>query len=68
LPGVAVRKLTGQPAFSAQRLGTTGVCLRAGRELEIPLDATESAEEALESADMLITATNAPTPVCKRQL
>jgi ornithine cyclodeaminase/alanine dehydrogenase-like protein (mu-crystallin family) len=33
--------------------------------LEIPLDATESAEEALESADMLITAINAPTAVLK---
>jgi ornithine cyclodeaminase/alanine dehydrogenase-like protein (mu-crystallin family) len=31
--------------------------------LEIPLDVAESAEEALESADVLITATNAPTPV-----
>jgi ornithine cyclodeaminase/alanine dehydrogenase-like protein (mu-crystallin family) len=34
-----------------------------GRQWEIPRNVAESAEEVPKSADVLITATNAPTPV-----
>ena len=36
---------------------------KMGRELDIPIYAVESAEEAVANADIIITATNARTPV-----
>ncbi len=59
----AVRKLTEAWVFSPAPERRAAFAAKMGRELEIPLRIAESAEEALASADVLITATNSPTPV-----
>jgi ornithine cyclodeaminase/alanine dehydrogenase-like protein (mu-crystallin family) len=59
----AVRKLTEAWVFSPTPERRAAFAAKMGRELEIPLHVAESAEEALENADVLITATNSPTPV-----
>jgi ornithine cyclodeaminase/alanine dehydrogenase-like protein (mu-crystallin family) len=59
----AVRKLTEAWVFSPTPERRAAFAVKMGRELEIPLHVAESAEEALKSADVLITATNSRTPV-----
>jgi ornithine cyclodeaminase/alanine dehydrogenase-like protein (mu-crystallin family) len=59
----AVRKLTEAWVFSPTPARRAAFAAKMGRELAIPLHVAESAEEALASADVLITATNSPTPV-----
>lgn len=59
----AVRKLTEVWVFSPTPARREAFAAKMRNELKIPLHVAESAEEALASADMLITATNSPTPV-----
>jgi alanine dehydrogenase len=59
----AVRKLTAAWVFSPTAEHRAAFAEKLGRELEIPIYAVESAEEALANADIIITATNARSPV-----
>jgi len=59
----AVRKLTEAWVYSPTPERREAFAAKMGRELEIPLHVAESAEEAMASADILITATNSRTPV-----
>ena len=59
----AVRKLTEAWVFSPTPERRSAFAAKMSRELEIPVNAAESAEEALASADVLITATNSPAPI-----
>jgi ornithine cyclodeaminase/alanine dehydrogenase-like protein (mu-crystallin family) len=58
-----VRKLTEAWVFSPTPERRAAFAKKMAREVEIPVHAVESAEEALANADVLITATNSPTPV-----
>ena len=58
-----VRKLTEAWVFSPTPERRVAFAKKMARELEIPIHAVESAEEALANADVLITATNSPLPV-----
>ena len=59
----AVRKLTAARDFSPTAEHRVAFAEKMGRELAIPIYAVESAEEALANADIIITATNARSPV-----
>ena len=59
----AVRNLTEAWVFSPTPGRRAAFAKKMAREVEIPVHAVESAEEALANADILITATNSPTPV-----
>ena len=59
----AVRKLTEASVFSPTPERRAGFAKKIEREMEIPVHAVESAEEALANADLVITATNSRTPV-----
>jgi len=59
----AVRKLTEAWVFSPTPERRAAFAIKMAREIEIPVRAVESAEEALANADILITATNSRTPV-----
>jgi len=58
-----VRKLTEAWVFSPTPERRAAFAKKMTREVEIPVHAVQSAEEALANADILITATNSPTPV-----
>jgi alanine dehydrogenase len=58
-----VRKLTEAWVFSPTPERRAAFAKKMAREIEIPVHAVESAEEALANADILITATNSRTPV-----
>jgi len=58
-----VRKLTEAWVYSPSPERRAAFAAKMGRALEIPLHVAASAEEALASADVLITATNSKTPV-----
>jgi ornithine cyclodeaminase/alanine dehydrogenase-like protein (mu-crystallin family) len=59
----AVRKLTQAWVFSPTPQRRAAYAKKMSEELEIPVHAAQSAEEALANADILITATNSRTPV-----
>ncbi|HVO95039.1 MAG TPA: ornithine cyclodeaminase family protein [Terriglobales bacterium] len=59
----SVRNLTEVRVYSPQAAHRQSFAERMSRELEIPVIATTSAQEALLDADILITATNAQTPI-----
>lgn len=59
----AVRKLTGVRVFSPSEENRRAFGEKLSRELELPVVPAASAEEAVEDADMIITATNSRTPV-----
>jgi ornithine cyclodeaminase/alanine dehydrogenase-like protein (mu-crystallin family) len=59
----AVRKLTAASVYSPTAERRAAFAAKMSRELDIPVHAAESAEEALSDADIVITATNARTPV-----
>jgi alanine dehydrogenase len=59
----AVRNLTEAWVFSPTPERRAAFAKKMAREVEIPVHAVQSAEEALANADILITATNARTPV-----
>ena len=59
----AVRKLTEAWVFSPTPERRTAFAAKMAREVEIPVHVAESAEEAMASADILVTATNSRTPV-----
>jgi ornithine cyclodeaminase/alanine dehydrogenase-like protein (mu-crystallin family) len=59
----AVRKLTDAWVYSPSPERRAAFAAKMERELEIPVHAAESAEDAVASADVLITATNSRTPV-----
>ena len=59
----AVRKLTDAWVYSPSPERRTAFAAKMERELEIPVHVAESAEDAMASADVLITATNSRTPV-----
>jgi ornithine cyclodeaminase/alanine dehydrogenase-like protein (mu-crystallin family) len=59
----AVRKLTEAWVFSPTPERRRAFADKMSRELEIPVNAAESPEEALASADVLITATNSQAPI-----
>lgn len=59
----AVRKLTAAWIYSPSPERRAAFAANMSRELEIPVHASESAEEALANADLLITATNSHVPV-----
>jgi ornithine cyclodeaminase/alanine dehydrogenase-like protein (mu-crystallin family) len=59
----AVRKLTRIRVFSPSQSHRSAFAEKLGRELELPVAPASSAEEALEDADIVITATNSRTPV-----
>jgi alanine dehydrogenase len=58
-----VRKLTEAWVFSPTLERRAAFAKKMACELEIPVHAVESAEEALANADIVITATNSQTPV-----
>jgi len=58
-----VRKLTEAWVYSPSPERRAAFAAKMGRELQIPIRLAVSAEEALASADILITATNSSTPV-----
>jgi alanine dehydrogenase len=58
-----VRKLTEAWVYSPTPERRASFAAKMSRELEIPLHIADSAEEAMASADILITATNSRTPV-----
>jgi ornithine cyclodeaminase/alanine dehydrogenase-like protein (mu-crystallin family) len=59
----AVRKLTDAWVYSPSPERRAAFAAKMERELEIPVHVAESAEDAMASADVLITATNSRTPV-----
>ena len=59
----AVRTLTEAWVFSPTPERRAAFAKKMAGEIEIPVHAVESAEEALANADIVITATNSPTPV-----
>ena len=59
----AVRKLTEAWVYSPSSEHRAAFAAKMGRELDIPLHVAESAEEAMATADVLITATNSQTPL-----
>ena len=59
----AVRKLTEAWVFSPTPERRAAFAEKMAREIEIPVHAVKSAEEALANADIVITATNSRTPV-----
>lgn len=59
----AVRKLTSARIFSPTRAHREAFAEKMTAELNFPVHAVASAEEALENADIVITATNSRTPV-----
>jgi alanine dehydrogenase len=59
----AVRNLTEVWIFSPTPTRRDAFADKMARELKISVHAVESAEEALEHADIIITATNSPVPV-----
>jgi alanine dehydrogenase len=59
----AVRKLTEAKVFSPTPERRAAFAKKMAREVEIPVHAVQSAEEALANADILITATNSRAPV-----
>ncbi|MSP40899.1 MAG: ornithine cyclodeaminase family protein [Deltaproteobacteria bacterium] len=59
----AVRKLTAAKVFSPTPEKRAAFAKKMAGELNIPVDAAQSAEEALTGADVLITATNSHAPV-----
>jgi ornithine cyclodeaminase/alanine dehydrogenase-like protein (mu-crystallin family) len=59
----AVRKLTAVWVFSPTPERRAPFAAKKTRELDIPVDAVEGAEESLANADRIITTTNADTPV-----
>jgi ornithine cyclodeaminase/alanine dehydrogenase-like protein (mu-crystallin family) len=59
----AVRKLTEAWVFSPTPARRQAFAEKMEREIEIPVRAVESAEEAMANADIVITATNSRTPV-----
>ncbi len=64
LKGVAaVRTLTAVRIFSPTPTRREAFAKMMGRELNIPVHAVASSEEALEDAEIVITATNSQTPV-----
>ncbi|HEX7233165.1 MAG TPA: ornithine cyclodeaminase family protein [Candidatus Binatia bacterium] len=59
----AVKNLTEVRVFSPNAARRTAFAEKVGRELEIPVLAASSAEDALAAADVVITATNSTAPV-----
>jgi ornithine cyclodeaminase/alanine dehydrogenase-like protein (mu-crystallin family) len=59
----AVRKLTSARVFSPNAARRAAFAEKLGRELELAVLPASSAEEALGTADIVITATNSTTPV-----
>lgn len=59
----AVRKLTQAWVYSPSSERRAAFAAKMARELAIPVHIADSAEEAMASADVLITATNSRTPV-----
>jgi ornithine cyclodeaminase/alanine dehydrogenase-like protein (mu-crystallin family) len=59
----AVRKLTDAWVYSPSPERRAAFAAKMERELEIPVHVAKSAEDAVASADILITATNSRTPV-----
>jgi len=59
----AVRKLTSARVFSPNAARRVAFTEKLGRELELAVLPASSAEEALGTADIVITATNSTTPV-----
>ena len=59
----AVRKLTEARVYSPTPERRAAFAKKMTREVDIPVHAVQSAEEALANADILITATNSRTPV-----
>ena len=59
----AVRNLTEVRVFSPNVARRAAFSEKVGRELEIPVLPASSAEDALATADVVITATNSTTPV-----
>jgi ornithine cyclodeaminase/alanine dehydrogenase-like protein (mu-crystallin family) len=59
----AVRKLTDAWVYSPSPERRAAFAAKMERELRIPVHVAESAEDAVASADVLITATNSRTPV-----
>jgi len=58
-----VRDLTQVWVFSPTSAHRQAFAEKLGQELKIPVKAVSSAEEAVENADIVITATNSPAPV-----
>jgi ornithine cyclodeaminase/alanine dehydrogenase-like protein (mu-crystallin family) len=58
-----VRNLTEARVFSPNAARRAAFAEKVGGELDIPVLAASSAEDALETADVVITATNSTTPV-----
>jgi alanine dehydrogenase len=59
----AVRKLTEIKVYSSTATHRQSFAEKMSRELALPVTPTTSAQEALVDADMIITATNAKTPI-----
>lgn len=59
----AVRRLVGVRVFSRDRDRRIAFARRASEDLGVPITAVESAREAVEGADLVVLATNSPTPV-----
>ena len=59
----AVRDLTQVWVFSPTAAHRQAFAEKLGQELKIPVKVVSSAEEAVENADIVITATNSPEPV-----
>ena len=59
----AVRNLTEVRVFSPNAARRAAFAEKIGRELEIPVLAASTAEDALAAAEIVITATNSTTPV-----
>jgi ornithine cyclodeaminase/alanine dehydrogenase-like protein (mu-crystallin family) len=59
----AVRKLTEAWVYSPTPESRAAFAAKMEHELEVPVHVAESAEEAMASADIVITATNSRTPV-----
>ena len=59
----AVRDLTQVRVFSPNATRRAAFAQKLDRELQIPVKPASSAEEALDTADIVITATNSTTPV-----